>query len=162
MIGKPNPDWTYGFTLSADWKGFDFSAFFQGSIGNDIYKLYRRSNVTFGNYDKSWLNRWHGEGTSNWVPRIIDGDNNNYQVSNFFVEDGSYMRLKVLQIGYSLPGQMLQRVGIKGLRFFVQGENLFTITNYSGYDPEVGTRDGFDGGTYPQARTYTIGANITF
>ena len=162
MIGKPNPDWTYGFTLSADWKGLDFSAFFQGSIGNDIYKLYRRSNVTFGNYDKSWLNRWHGEGTSNWVPRIIDGDNNNYQVSNFFVEDGSYMRLKVLQIGYSLPGQMLQRVGIKGLRFFVQGENLFTITNYSGYDPEVGTRDGFDGGTYPQARTYTIGANITF
>lgn len=101
--------------------------------------------MTFGNYDKSWLNRWHGEGTSNWVPRIIDGDNNNYQVSNFFVEDGSYMRLKVLQIGYSLPGQMLQRVGIKGLRFFVQGENLFTITNYSGYDPEVGTRDGFDG-----------------
>ena len=162
MIGKPNPDWTYGFTLSADWKGFDFSAFFQGSIGNDIYKLYRRSNVTFGNYDKSWLNRWHGEGTSNWVPRVIDGDNNNYQVSNFFVEDGSYMRLKVLQIGYSLPGQMLQRVGVKGLRFFVQGENLFTITNYSGYDPEVGTRDGFDGGTYPQARTYTIGANITF
>ena len=162
MIGKPNPDWTYGFTLSADWKGVDFSAFFQGSIGNDIYKLYRRSNVTFGNYDKSWLNRWHGEGTSNWVPRVIDGDNNNYQVSNFFVEDGSYMRLKVLQIGYSLPGQMLQRVGVKGLRFFVQGENLFTITNYSGYDPEVGTRDGFDGGTYPQARTYTIGANITF
>ena len=162
MIGKPNPDWTYGFTLSADWKGVDFSAFFQGSIGNDIYKLYRRSNVTFGNYDKSWLTRWHGEGTSNWVPRVIDGDNNNYQVSNFFVEDGSYMRLKVLQIGYSLPGQMLQRVGVKGLRFFVQGENLFTITNYSGYDPEVGTRDGFDGGTYPQARTYTIGANITF
>ena len=69
---------------------------------------------------------------------------------------------EVLQIGYSLPGQMLQRVGVKGLRFFVQGENLFTITNYSGYDPEVGTRDGFDGGTYPQARTYTIGANITF
>lgn len=114
MIGKPNPDWTYGFTLSADWKGLDFSAFFQGSIGNDIYKLYRRSNVTFGNYDKSWLNRWHGEGTSNWVPRVIDGDNNNYQVSNFFVEDGSYMRLKVLQIGYSLPGQMLQRVVSRG------------------------------------------------
>ena len=162
IIGNEEPRYIYSFTLSADWKGLDFSAFFQGSIGNDIYKLYRRSNVTFGNYDKSWLNRWHGEGTSNWVPRIIDGDNNNYQVSNFFVEDGSYMCLKVLQIGYSLPGQMLQRVGIKGLRFFVQGENLFTITNYSGYDPEVGTRDGFDGGTYPQARTYTIGANITF
>lgn len=69
------------------------------------------------------------------------------------MEDGSYMRLKVLQIGYSLPGQMLQRVGVKGLRFFVQGENLFTITNYSGYDPEVGTRDGFDGGNI-SASTY--------
>ncbi len=162
MIGDPNPDWTYGLTLTADWKGFDFNAFFQGSIGNDIYKLYRRSNVAFGNYDKSWLNRWHGEGTSNWVPRVVEGDNNNYQISDFFVEDGSYLRLKVLQIGYRLPSQLLQKAGIKGLRFFVQGENLFTVTNYTGYDPEVGTRNGLDGGTYPQARTYTIGANITF
>ena len=150
-------------------KNFDLVANFYASIGNDlvnqnIQELYNAAgsggkvNKVSGLLDMAW----HGEGTSNWVPRIIDGDNNNYQVSNFFVEDGSYMRLKVLQIGYSLPGQMLQRVGIKGLRFFVQGENLFTITNYSGYDPEVGTRDGFDGGTYPQARTYTIGANITF
>lgn len=162
MVGDPNPDWTYGFTLTADWKGFDFNAFFQGSIGNDIYKLYRRSNVAFGNFDKSWLNRWHGEGTSNWIPRIAEGDNNNYQISDFFVEDGSYLRMKVLQIGYSLPSQLLQKAGIKGLRFFVQGENLFTITDYTGYDPEVGTRNGLDGGTYPQARTYTIGANITF
>ena len=92
----------------------------------------------------------------------MEGDNNNYQISDFFVEDGSYLRLKVLQIGYRLPSQLLQKAGIKGLRFFVQGENLFTVTNYTGYDPEVGTRNGLDGGTYPQARTYTIGANITF
>ena len=124
--------------------------------------------MTFGNYDKSWLNRWHGEGTSNWVPRVIDGDNNNYQVSNFFVEDGSYMRLKVLQIGYSLPGQMLQRVGVKGLRFFVQGENLFTITNYSGMDPEVGYGggtawgSGIDLGFYPSSRSYLVGVNLKF
>lgn len=162
MIGNPNPDWTYGFSLSADWRGLDFSAFFQGSVGNDIYKLYRRSNVAYANWDKSWLGRWHGEGTSNWVPRVIEGDNNNYQISDFFVEDGSYMRLKVLQIGYSLPQTLLQKVGIKGLRVFVQGENLFTLTDYTGYDPEVGTRNGLDGGTYPQARTYTIGANISF
>ena len=162
MIGNPNPDWTYGFTLSGDWKGFDFSAFFQGTIGNDIYKLYRRSNVAYGNWEKSWLNRWHGEGTSNWVPRIVEGDNNNYQISDFFVEDGSYLRLKVLQIGYSLPTKMLQKVGLSGVRVYLQGENLFTLTDYTGYDPEVGTRNGLDSGTYPQARTFTFGVNVNF
>ncbi|NDV83234.1 TonB-dependent receptor [Bacteroides sp. 51] len=162
MIGKPNPDWTYGFNLNAEWKNFDISAFFQGTVGNDIYKLYRRSNVTKGNFDESWLGRWHGEGTSNWVPRIIEGDSNNYQVSSFFVEDGSYMRLKVAQIGYTLPTSLTKKAFIQKARVFVQGENLFTITDYSGYDPEVGTRDGFDGGTFPQSRTFTIGANIVF
>ena len=162
MIGKPNPDWTYGFNLSAEWKNFDFSAFFQGAYGNDIYKLYRRSNVTKGNWDSSWLGRWHGEGTSNWVPHLVEGDNKNYQVSSFFVEDGSYMRLKVAQIGYTLPSQLTKKAFIQKARIFVQGENLFTITDYSGYDPEVGTRDGFDGGTFPQSRTFTIGANIVF
>lgn len=162
MIGNPNPDWTYGFTLNADWKNFDFSAFFQGSIGNDIYKLYRRSNVALGNFEKKWLNRWHGEGTSNSVPRIVEGDNNNYQISDFFVEDGSYMRLKVLQIGYTLPKQMLNKIGIDNIRLYLQGENLFTVTNYTGYDPEVGTRNGLDSGTYPQARTFTFGVNVSF
>lgn len=161
LIGNPNPDWVYGFTINADWRDFDFSAFFQGSIGNDIYKLYRRSNATYGNWEKKWLNRWHGEGTSNTVPQLGNIENN-YQISDFFVEDGSYLRLKVLQIGYSMPRTLLSKVGIKGLRFFLQGENLFTVTSYTGYDPEVGTRNGLDGGTYPQARTYTIGAHLTF
>ena len=93
IIGKPNPDWTYGFNLAADWNGFDFSAFFQGSIGNDIYKMYRRPNVAGANYESFWLNRWHGEGTSNSVPRVVEGDNYNYQISDFFVEDGSYLSL---------------------------------------------------------------------
>lgn len=162
MIGNPNPDWSYGLTLAADWNGFDLSAFFQGTIGNDIYKLYRRSNVTLGNWEESWLNRWHGEGTSNWVPRIVEGDNNNYLMSNFFVEDGSYLRLKVLQLGYSLPHSLLKKVGLNAARLYVQGENLFTATGYSGYDPEVGTRNGLDSGTYPQARTFTFGINVKF
>ncbi|MDR2919326.1 MAG: TonB-dependent receptor [Tannerella sp.] len=164
MIGDPNPDWTFGFNLSADWKNFDFSAFFQGTQGNDIYKLYRRSNVTYGNWDESWLNRWYGEGTSNWMPRLVEGDpnNNTNWVSSFYVEDGSYLRLKVAQLGYTFPKRLLNKIYVNNFRIFVQAENLFTITDYSGYDPEVGTRDGFDGGTYPQARTYTIGANITF
>lgn len=164
MIGNPNPDWTFGLTLNAEWNGFDMNAFFQGVQGNDLYKFYRRANVTYGNWDKSWLNRWHGEGTSNWMPRIVEGDpnNNTTWVTNMFVEDGSYLRLKVLQLGYTLPARLTQKAFIKKLRFFVQGENLFTITDYTGYDPEVGTRNGFDGGTYPQARTFTFGANITF
>lgn len=162
MIGKPNPDWTFGFNLAAEWKGFDASLFFQGSVGNDIYKLYRRPNITGANYEKMWLNRWHGEGTSNSVPRVVENDNYNYLVNDFFVEDGSYLRLKVAQIGYTMPRSLTTKAGIQKFRVFIQGENLFTATKYKGYDPEVGTRDGFDGGTYPQARTYTIGANIVF
>lgn len=164
MIGKPNPDWTYGFTLTAEWNNFDFSAFFQGSQGNDIYKMYRRPTAAFANWGTEWLNRWHGEGTSNWMPRVVEGDPSNTQnlVSTFYVEDGSYLRFKVAQLGYTVPKKLLRKIFLNNLRVYVQGENLFTITNYSGYDPEVGTRNGFDGGTYPQARTFTIGANIVF
>lgn len=164
MIGDPNPDWTFGFTLTAEWKNFDFSAFFQGTQGNDIFKLYRRPTVAYANWGKEWLNRWHGEGTSNWMPRVVEGDPSGTlnQVSSFYVEDGSYLRLKVMQVGYQLPQQLLKKVYMTNFRVFVQAENLFTFTNYTGYDPEVGTRNGFDGGTYPQARTFTLGANIVF
>ncbi|MDR1257963.1 MAG: TonB-dependent receptor [Tannerellaceae bacterium] len=163
MIGSPNPDWTYGLTLTADWNGFDFSVFFQGVQGNEIYKLYRRPNVSFANWDRSYLERWHGEGTSNWIPRIIEADSRNTQVvSTLHVESGSYFRLKVLQLGYTLPQAITRKALINKLRLFVQGENLFTATSYSGLDPEVGTRNGYDAGTYPQARTFTIGASITF
>lgn len=160
MIGDPNPDWIFGFNLSAQWKDFDLSAFFQGSTGNDIYKIYRRPNVTLGNYGKEWLGRWHGEGTSNKYPRLQAGAP--YQVSSLYVEDGSYLRFKVLQLGYSIPSHILGNAGISKLRVFVQGENLLTFTEYSGYDPEIGTRFGLDAGTYPQARTLIIGANINF
>jgi TonB-linked SusC/RagA family outer membrane protein len=163
MIGNPNPDWTYGLTLTGDWNGFDFSIFFQGAQGNEIYKLYRRPNVSFANWDRSYLNRWHGEGTSDWIPKIIEADSRNTQVvSTLHVEDGSYFRLKVLQLGYTLPQSVTQRALINKVRFFVQGENLFTVTDYTGLDPEVGTRNGYDAGTYPQARILTLGANITF
>jgi TonB-linked SusC/RagA family outer membrane protein len=163
MIGDPNPDWTYGLTLTGDWKGFDFSMFFQGVQGNEIYKLYRRPNVSYANWDRSYLDRWHGEGTSNWIPKIIEADSRNTQVvSTLHIEDGSYFRLKVLQIGYTLPRAITQKVLINKLRLFVQGENLFTVTGYTGLDPEVGTRHGYDSGTYPQARILTLGVNVTF
>ncbi len=162
MIGDPNPDWIFGFNLNASWRNFDFSAYFQGMAGNDIYKFYRRPNVTLGNFETEWLDRWHGAGTSNKVPRLVEGDNINDQISDYFVKDGSYLRFKVAQIGYTLPERLIRKVGVKNLRVFIQGENLLTFTGYTGYDPEVGTRDGLDGGTYPQARTFTAGVNIKF
>lgn len=162
-IGDPNPDWTYGLMLSADWKSFDFNLFMQGVQGNQIYKFYRRSNVTFANWDNSWLNRWHGEGTSNWLPKIVEGGQNGAsEVSDLYVEDGSYLRLKVLQMGYSLPAALTEKLLIRRFRIFLQGENLVTMTRYTGLDAEVGTRNGFDGGTYPQARTWTFGVNLSF
>ena len=161
-IGNPNPDWTFGFNLSLSWNGFDASAFFQGVAGNEIYRLYRRPNITLGNFEATWMNRWHGEGTSNTVPRVVEGDEINYQISDFFVEDGSYLRLKVAQLGYTLPEKITRHVGISALRIYLQGENLFTLTKYKGYDPEVGTRSGLDGGTYPQARILSAGVNVKF
>lgn len=164
MIGDPNPNWTYGFSLGVNWNNFDLSAFFQGAAGNQIYKFYRRANITQANWETEWLGRWHGEGTSNRLPKLVAGDphHNTTWTNDLFVEDGNYLRLKVLQIGYSLPRKLTQKLLIQKLRVFVQGENLFTATKYSGYDPEVGTRNGFDGGTYPQARTFTFGANLVF
>jgi len=169
MIGKPNPDWTYGFSLNGDYKSFDFSVLFQGVQGNEIYKLYRRGNVTRANFDEAWLGRWHGEGTSNKYPILYEGnitstggDTGANAVSDLYVEDGSYLRLKVLQLGYTLPAMLTKKALISNLRFYVQGENLFTITKYTGLDPEVGTRNGFDGGTYPQPRTLTLGVNVAF
>ncbi len=164
MIGNPNPDWTYGFSMNMYWKNFDLQTFFQGVAGNEIYKFYRRANITYANWDRSWLNRWHGEGTSNRLPRLDEGDphHNTTWVSDLFIEDGSYLRMKLLQVGYQLPVQLTRKIAMHRLRFYVQAENLFTLTRYTGYDPEVGTRRGFDGGTYPQARTFTVGANIVF
>jgi TonB-linked SusC/RagA family outer membrane protein len=169
MIGKPNPDWTYGLMLNADYKGVDISAFFQGVAGVQIYKLYRRANVVRANFGKEWLGRWTGEGTSTKYPILYEGnltptggDTGATLVSDLYVEDGDYFRLKVLQIGYTLPAALTKKALISKLRLFLQGENLFTLTGYTGLDAEVGTRDGFDGGTYPQPRTLTFGVNVSF
>jgi len=163
ILGKPNPDWTFGYNLSISWRGFDMSAFLQGVTGNQIYRFYRRANITQANWDKTWLKRWHGEGTSDWMPRVVAGDpnHNTTWVSDLFVENGAYLRMKVLQLGYRLPQTTSKKIFLNKLRFYVQATNLFTITGYKGYDPEVGMRNGFDGGTYPQARIFTAGATVT-
>ncbi len=166
-IGKGMPDWTYGFTVGAEWKQFDFNMFWQGSLGNDIFDFSQRGDIPAMNRPSWILDRWTGEGTSNSIPRITNLNNNrNWRSSDLYIKDGSYARLKNIQLGYSLPKALLQKASISRLRVFVSAENLLTITDYDGFDPEVAsggyTTIGIDRGIYPQSRTINIGANITF
>ncbi|MBF9239091.1 TonB-dependent receptor [Hymenobacter sp. BT683] len=166
FIGNPNPDFTYGMNNTLSWAGFDLNVFVQGSQGNDIYhqNRYILESALYGNSNGSSrvLGRWTGPGTSNDVPRAIAGDpNGNLQVSSYYLEDGSYLRLKTLTLGYSLPKGLTDRVGGKQLRLYVSGQNLVTLTKYTGFDPEVGSR-GVDLGVYPQPRVFLAGLNLGF
>ncbi|MBR5019551.1 MAG: TonB-dependent receptor [Bacteroidales bacterium] len=167
MIGKGMPDWTAGLTLTADWKGFDASMFFQGSFGNQIFDYCMRGDIPAQNLPAWVLDRWIGEGTSNRVPRMTNANpNQNWRSSDLWVKDGSFVRLKTAQLGYTLPAKLLKAVFIKNFRVYVAGENLLTFTKYEGFDPEMAsdgyTTIGVDRGIYPQARTITVGASITF
>ena len=164
-IGKGMPDWTFGFNLGVSWKNFDLNMMWQGTAGNDIYDATRRTDIATSNLPSWMLNRWTGEGTSNRIPRFVQGDNVNWQSSDLYVYDGSYLRLKNIQLGYTLPAALTQKVFISSLHFYVAAENLFTFTKYHGFDPEIssgGTSLGIDYGVYPQARVWTIGASLSF
>ena len=164
-IGKGTPDWNFGLNFNADWKGFDFNMFFQGVAGADIFDATYRTDVTAGNYPTYMLNRWTGEGTSNKYPILRAGDNTNWQVSDLYIVDGSYLRLKNISLGYTLPRNLTRQISIERLRFFVMAENLVTWTKYWGFDPEIssgGKSLGIDKGVYPQARIWTVGLNLTF
>ena len=164
-IGNGTPDWTYGLNLNIDWRGFDFNIFFQGVAGNQVFDGTYRQDVPSGNFPSWVLGRWTGEGTSNKYPRLANDNADNWMVSDLYVCDGSYMRLKTLTLGYTLPQNLTRKVAIERLRFYVQAENLFTWTKYWGFDPEIssnGTSLGLDCGVYPQARTFMVGANISF
>ena len=164
-IGKGTPDWTFGLNLSAEWRGFDFSAMLQGTIGNDVYDATMRTDKAGLNLPSWMLDRWTGEGTSNKIPRFVYGNGANLVSSDLYVHDGSYLRLKNLQIGYTIPASITRRAFINKLRVFVSGENLLTFTKYHGFDPEIasgGTSLGVDYGSYPQARVWTIGFNVGF
>lgn len=164
-IGKGMPDWTYGLTIGADWNGIDFMVLFQGTAGNDIYDATRRTDVSPANLPSYMLNRWTGEGTSNKYPRHVVGDGKNWQSSDLYVTDGSYFRLKNIQLGYTLPRALTNKIFIDRLRVFVGAENLLTLTKYAGFDPEIssgGTSLGVDYGVYPQSRTFNFGADISF
>jgi TonB-linked SusC/RagA family outer membrane protein len=167
MIGNPTPDWTLGFNASAEYRNFDFSILLIGTLGNEIFNGSQRQDLRYTNRTTAILDRWTAEGTSTEVPRYTWIDvNNNYRVSDLYIEDGSYLRVKNVQIGYTLPSGILRRMGASTWRFYVSAENLLTFTKYTGADPEIGARSSFDigidRGIYPQARTWRLGTSISF
>ena len=161
-IGNGVPTWTFGLNFDAEWKGFDLSVFFQGVSGADVFDATYRQDIASGNYPTWVLQRWTGEGTSNTVPTL--GKSENWVCSDMYIQDGSYLRLKNITLGYTLPRNLTKKVNVSRLRIYARAENLFTWTKYWGFDPEIGsgaTSLGVDYGVYPQARTYTIGFNIS-
>jgi TonB-linked SusC/RagA family outer membrane protein len=166
VIGNPTPDILYGFSLSANYKGFDASVDFQGVYGNEIFRSWGNGN-TFAvfNFRQDRLGRWNGPGTSNWEPRVSDIASINKENSTYMIEDGSYFRMRNIQVGYNFTSAALAKVHIKTLRLFLNGQNLFTIKKNSGFTPEFGgsaTSFGVDGGSYPVPAIYSFGANVTF
>jgi TonB-dependent starch-binding outer membrane protein SusC len=164
-IGDPTPNWTYGFNLTLAYKGFDMVMFAQGVAGNQIFKATRRFDLQRANMTADALNRWTGEGTSNTYPRLVDNDpNQNFsRSSDFYVEDGDFFRIKTLQFGYTVPKNWSKKVGLSKCRLYLSGNNLLTLTKYSGFDPEIGGGSfGVDRGIYPQARFYLAGLQVGF
>lgn len=163
-IGNGTPKWTFGLNLNAEWKGFDLGLFLQGVSGVDVFDATYRQDIASANFPTWVLSRWTGEGTSNRVPILKNGDSKNWVISDLYIQDGSYLRLKNITLGYTLPRNLTQKVGINRFRVYVMAENLFTWTKYWGFDPEIGTSStslGVDYGVYPQARTWTVGFNIS-
>ena len=174
VVGNALPDFEYSLNLSASWKGFDATAFFTGVSGISIYN---EINWWLGRYDdlgnfRTDVTFWTGEGTSNSAPKPIHSDSslNPVQPSDRWVEDGDYFRLKNLQIGYTFEPSILEKLKLDNLRLYFTGQNLFTITNYSGYDPEVIGNDnwgdylnrGFDNGAFPSLQTFIFGLQLGF
>jgi TonB-linked SusC/RagA family outer membrane protein len=166
-LGSPHPDFTGGVNLNLEYGGFDFNMFIYAALGQEVYDATRRYDMNETNYRGDWLNRWTGSGTSNTYPRVtfVDHNQNMKTVSDFFVHDASFVRLRNVTLGYSLPKSITDYIKINRVRFYVSGENLLTFTKYDGYDPEIGGGvfdNGIDHGIYPQARTILGGVNITF
>lgn len=170
VLGSWNPSYTFGFNLGADWNGFDFMAAFQGAAGVKGYVS--REGVGYVNGDASkpttlWLNHWTPNNPDADTPRLIQGMEGwsmPTTASDFWVKSAAYLRLKTLQVGYTLPKSLLNRIGISNVRIFYTGENLLTLTGFmEGYDPEAPvTNDQMKGNYYPQVKTHSIGLNVTF
>jgi len=172
VIGNPHPDFTFGFQNSFSYGNFDLSIFMQGSYGNDVLNLVDRAltagNRTFANQSPSVLDYWSIDNPNAGSPRLARNDTPNINISDRYVEDGSYLRIQNITLGYNLPSSVTESIGISSLKMYVSAQNLYTFTNYSGYDPEVGAFNqnalllGVDNGRYPSPRTFTFGLNVEF
>ncbi|GGK62466.1 SusC/RagA family TonB-linked outer membrane protein [Rufibacter glacialis] len=171
VIGDPNPVHYGGLSNNFSYKGFDLHVFFQWSYGNDIInanRVYLESGRRFGmNQFASFANRWTPENPTSNIPRASGQIGSITSYSSLIVEDGSFIRFKTVQLSYTIPKHIVDRVKIKNMKVYAAAQNLFTWTNYSGYDPEVSVRPGaltpgFDYSAYPRARTTTLGVNVTF
>ncbi len=164
-IGDPIPDFTMGLNITFKYKGFDFVAYTFASIGNEIVRNYERTQPNANKLAYN-LNRWTGPGTSDDIPRLTTAATANNVFSDFYVEDGSFLRIQNVQLGYTIPETITQRARISELRVFVGVQNLLTLSKYMGYDPAASSGNpiggGFDAGFYPAARIYTLGLNLNF
>ncbi len=167
MIGDPFPKFTMGWGLNLSYSGFDFTTFLYASVGNDVYRAYER-NLAMTNKYRGVLARWTGEGTTNDArnPRysFVDG-NLNTRASDRYVEDGSFLKIKDLQLGYTLPLRSIQKLKLDRVRLYAQVKNAWVFTKYSGFDPEIAGgifETGVDRGAFPQARSYAIGVDLKF
>ncbi|PKA99624.1 TonB-linked SusC/RagA family outer membrane protein [Flavobacteriaceae bacterium MAR_2009_75] len=166
IIGDATQDIQFGFNFNLGYKGFDLSAQFRGVFGNDIFsdtRFYTEGYFQNGNLSTRVLDAWTPENPSTTQPRaVFNGLSNNNIASSYFVEDGSFLRLQNLQIGYTFPQKVLEQLGgVSNARFYLAGQNLLTITDYSGFDPEQ-QLNGFDPVNYPQSRRFTIGVQLGF
>jgi TonB-linked SusC/RagA family outer membrane protein len=165
FLGNSIPKYTFGLTLNFEYKSFDMMAFLSGAAGNKVFQGLRRLDISNANWQTDAMTRWTGEGTSNDYPRLTSSDlNNNFAyMSNFYLEKGDYLRLKVFQLGYTLPTDLVNKIDASKVRFYLSAENLFTMTKYTGYDPEIGGGVfGIDKGVYPQARSFMLGVQLQF
>lgn len=171
ILGDPFPDMTYGLNVDLRFKQFDFTVFLLGVAGVEVFNADRMQGIDptypFNMYAET-LNRWNGPNTSNEIPRMTTKrDNLNHRTSDLFMEKGDFLRLKNLTLGYTLPVSVTQSLGISNWRFYVTGQNVLTLTGYSGIDPELGYVDGnlqanVDYAQYPQARTFIFGTSVNF
>ncbi len=164
-IGDPIPDVTMGFNLSFRYKNFDFSAYSFANIGNEIVRNFERDQPNVNVLSRR-LDRWTGPGTSNSEPRVTAGPNTNRIFSDYFVEDGDFLRIQTISIGYFFPEQILKTIGASSIKLYAKADNVFTFTDYSGFDPTASTGEpiggGIDFGFYPVPRTYILGLNVNF
>lgn len=165
MIGDPTPDFTYGFGVNLNYKNFDLGIDMMGVYGNEVYRTWDDPTYAQLNYLTQRVDRWNGEGSSNWEPILDPSRSINLINSNYFIEDGSFFRIRNVQLGYTFESDFLQRIYLSSLRLYANVQNLHTWKRNTGYTPEIGGSAlsfGIDGGTYPMPMIYTFGLNLTF